>query len=219
MVPLIVTLIPQALLAAEQLIEFDIPAQPLNAALSAYGAATRTQLLFDPDLTEGRRANRLKGAFTAQAALRQLLAGTGIAARRVGDEGFTFVPELAGGTFHDWNEMSPMVRRFSAYSGAVQSAIRNVLCSDQATAPGSYRVVARVWIGPSGMTDRAELLTSTGDARRDARLAASFRGLAIGSSPPSDLPQPVTLLVTSEDVSAGYCPELPRQGKGREAAQ
>ncbi len=210
---------PKALLAAEQFIAFDVPAQPLDAALSAYGAATRVQLLFDPGLTEGLRANGLKGSFTAEAALRQLLAGTGLAARIIGDEGFTLVRETAEGNPSDWRGMSPTVRRFNAYSVAVQSAMRDALCSHKETIPGSYRVVAQVWIGPSGTTERAELLTSSGDARRDAMLAASFRGLAIGASPPSDLPQPVTLLVTSEAMSAGYCPELRQPGRGREAAR
>ncbi|MBR7552016.1 hypothetical protein KC220_26080, partial [Mycobacterium tuberculosis] len=74
-----------------------------------------------------------------------------------------------------------------------------------------------VWIGPSGATERAELLTSSGDAGRDAMLAASFRGLALGSLPPVDLPQPVTLLITSEDAAGGYCAARQPPGHGHEA--
>lgn len=213
---LTVTAVPQLSRAAEQLVEFDIPAQPLDAALGAYGAATRIQLLFDPEITEGRRTNALKGTFTAETALRQLLAGTGVAARTIGDEGFTLVRELGASSPRDWSDTSPMVRRFNAYSAAVQGAMRSALCLHKETMPGSYRVLARLWIGRSGMADRAELLTSTGDAGRDAMLAESFRGLAIGSSPPSDLPQPVTLLVTSESVSAEYCPEPRWSARERE---
>jgi len=211
--------LPQTSAAAEHLITFDIPAQPLDAALSAYGAATGIQLLFDPALTEGRRAIGLKGTFSAEAALGQLLAGTGIAARMIGDEGFTLVAAPVTGHPRDGSEMSPSVRRFNAYSATLQSAMRKALCRFRETAPGSYRVLAQVWIGPSGMTDRAELLTSSGDARRDAMLTTSFRGLALGSSPPVDLPQPVTLLITSEDAGAGYCSQLQLPGHGREAAR
>ena len=166
----IAAVIPQGVLATEPLIEFDIPAEPLDTALTAYGAATRIQLLFDADMTEGRRTNGVKGAFTAEAALAQLLAGTGIAARMIGNDGLTLVPELTDGN--------------------------------------------RVWIGRSGATERAELLTSSGDAKRDAMLATSFRELVVGAAPPSDLPQPVTLLITSEAIADGYCQDAAR---GREA--
>ncbi|MEW6641752.1 MAG: secretin and TonB N-terminal domain-containing protein [Pseudomonadota bacterium] len=209
--------LPQISTAAEQLVTFDIPGQPLDAALSAYGAATGIQLLFDPTLTEGRRARGLKGTFSAEAALGLLLAGTGIAARVIGDQGFTLVAVSVKGGAHDGSEMSPTVRRFHAYSATLQSAMRNALCRFRETAPGSYRVLAQVWIGSTGTTDRAELLTSSGDVRRDALLAASFRGLVLGSSPPIDLPQPVTLLITSEDAGAGYCAQLSggRRGAAR----
>lgn len=205
--------------AAERLISFDIPPQPLEAALSAYGAATGVQLLFDPALTEGRRTAGLKGTFGAEAALGQLLAGTGIAARMIGDDGFTLVPVPVKGHARAGHDMSPTVRRFNVYSAMLQDAMRHALCRSRETAPGSYRVLVQVWINPAGTADRAELLTSSGDVRRDALLAAGFRGLALGSSPPADLPQPVTLLITSEDVGAGYCSQLHLHGRGREAGR
>ena len=96
----------------------------------------------------------------------------------------------------------------------MQDALRNALCRQRETLPGSYRVLARVWIGRSGATERAELLTSSGDAKRDAMLATSFRELVVGAAPPSDLPQPVTLLITSEAIADGYCQDAAR---GREA--
>lgn len=202
-------LIPQVVLAAEQVIAFDIPAQPLDAALSTYGMIARVQLLFDPSLTDGRRANRLKGNFTSEAALQHLLAGTGLAARMIGEQGFTLVA--------DGGDMSPSVHRFNDYSAAVQSALRRTLCHDRDTTPGSYRVLAQVWIGPSGTTDRAALLTSSGDERRDATLIAGLRELAIGVPPPRDLPQPITLLVTPEGTTTGYCQQSRPSGRGREA--
>lgn len=214
LVATVVVAAPRGASAGEQLIVFDIPAESLDAALSAYGAATRIQLLFDVDLTEGRRTKGVKGAFTAEAALQQLLAGTGIAARMIGTDGLTLVPQLADEGRRSAAYPSATVRRFDAYSALVQGALRNALCRHRETAPGAYRVLAQVWIGRSGRTDRTELLTSSGDAERDAALTASFRELNVGASPPSDLPQPVTLLVTSEAISAGYCTA---PGQSREA--
>ncbi|WP_083742362.1 STN domain-containing protein [Bradyrhizobium mercantei] len=204
---------PQVALTAEAVVEFDIPSQPLDTALSTYGAITRIQLLFDPGLTDGRRVNRLRGVFTPEAALQQLLSGTGLAARMIGEQGFTLVADEppAGAA-----EVSPSVRRFNTFSASVQGALRAALCRDRETEPGSYRMLAQLWIGPSGTTDRVELVTSSGDDRRDALLLASIRGLAIGASPPGDLPQPVTLLVTPRGKTAGYCSQPSPSGRGRE---
>jgi hypothetical protein len=118
--------------------------------------------------------------FSAEAGLRQLLAGTGIAPRTIGDEGFTLVPEPERNG-RGWNGTPRTVQRFDVYSAALQDAPHNALCHHQETAPGSYRVLARARIGSAG-PDRAELLTSLDDARRDALLTESLRGLVVGSS-------------------------------------
>lgn len=186
--------------------EFDIPAQSLELALSTFGATTQIQLFVDAELTAGRQSAALKGTFVPEIALNNLLAGTGLAARAIDDQGFTLVSlstSAAGTPARD--AASPMVLRFNRYSAALQDAMRSALCQREETAPGSYRALVRFWIGGSGAVARTELVTSTGDDRRDALLAAVFRGLAIGTPPPADMPQPVTLLVTSDARSAGYC--------------
>jgi hypothetical protein len=73
-------------------IDFDIPAQPLAAALNAYGAATHVQLFVDSSVTSGRRSTALHGAFTPEAGLLSLISGTGLTARPVGDQGITLIP-------------------------------------------------------------------------------------------------------------------------------
>uniref|UniRef100_UPI0019541826 STN domain-containing protein n=2 Tax=Pseudomonadota TaxID=1224 RepID=UPI0019541826 len=65
----------------EQRIAFDIPAQPLDAALASYFRATGVQLLYDSALTAGRRSGAVRGNFTPREALRQLLRGTGLIVR------------------------------------------------------------------------------------------------------------------------------------------
>lgn len=207
-------------------IEFDIPAQPLGSALSAYGAATRIQLFVDTELTAGRRSAPLKGVFSFEEALKNLLAGTGLLARAIGDQGFTLVSlplARAGGEAGGPGAMSPTVLRFNSYSAAIQNAMRGALCHHEETRPGSYRTLVRLWIGASGAVTGAELVTSTGDSTRDALLSGAFQGLAVGAPPPADLPQPVTLLVTSGNRPPGYCPEegraLPRADANREHVQ
>jgi hypothetical protein len=207
-------------------IEFDIPAQPLASALSAYGAATRIPLFVDTELTEGRRSAALKGVFSAEGALKNLLAGTGLEARAIGDQGFTLVsPPSArtGSEARGPGAMSPTILRFNNYSAAIQNAMRAALCHHEETRPGSYRVLVRLWIGASGAVTGTELMTSTGNSARDVLLSDAFQGLVVGTPPPADLPQPVTLLVTSGNRSPGYCPEegrgLPRADANRERVQ
>ena len=62
--------------------EFNLPAQPLSSALQVYGATADQQLMFADADVQGRTAPALKGSYTADDALRQLLAGTGLHVRR-----------------------------------------------------------------------------------------------------------------------------------------
>lgn len=60
----------------------DIRAQPLSAALRDLARQTRVELLYDRNLIRGMQAPRLKGRYTVEAALGQLLAGSGLTMRR-----------------------------------------------------------------------------------------------------------------------------------------
>jgi hypothetical protein len=195
---------------AEQQIELDIPAQSLETALGAFGAATQIQLFANAELTSGRQSRSLKGKFIPRAALDTLLAGTGLAARAIDDQGFTLVALPTAAVVAQDRAVSPSVLRFNRYSAALQDAVRNALCQHDDTAPGSYRVLARFWIASTGAVARAELVTSTGETQRDGALTAAFQHLAIGTVPPVGMPQPVTLLVTSDTQSARYCSNVQR---------
>ncbi|MBL8268735.1 TonB-dependent receptor [Steroidobacter sp.] len=68
----------------------DIPAQPLSDALQMFARLARQQLSFDAARLAGKTSQPLIGEFTAEAALRRLLVGTGIAFRR-GSQGVWLV--------------------------------------------------------------------------------------------------------------------------------
>ena len=48
---------------------YNIPAQPLGAALNAYAEATGIDLVVSPDVVSGKRSHALKGNYSADAAL------------------------------------------------------------------------------------------------------------------------------------------------------
>jgi hemoglobin/transferrin/lactoferrin receptor protein len=56
----------------------DIPAQPLASALIAFSRQTRIQIVVPSSVAAGKRANAVSGQLAPQAALQQLLAGTGL---------------------------------------------------------------------------------------------------------------------------------------------
>lgn len=68
--------------AQERTVQFSIPAQPLGDALRAYALATGEQIIFSGDIVAGRQAPALEGAFSGDAGLERLLAGSGLVARR-----------------------------------------------------------------------------------------------------------------------------------------
>ena len=61
-------------------INFSIPAGSLAAALNAYASQAGRQLMFTSDQVAGRRTPGLSGRMTADAALAQLLSGSGLVA-------------------------------------------------------------------------------------------------------------------------------------------
>lgn len=61
---------------------FDIPAQPLIEALRLYSRQSGQQVLFNSGIGAGRTGSVVRGRLSHEQALRQLLVGTGLRARR-----------------------------------------------------------------------------------------------------------------------------------------
>ncbi|AHE55199.1 TonB-dependent receptor domain-containing protein [Sphingomonas sanxanigenens] len=57
---------------------FDIPAQPITSAISAFGRQSGLQIVAPADGMEAVRSRAVRGRIEARAALRQLIAGTGL---------------------------------------------------------------------------------------------------------------------------------------------
>src|SRR5690606_16209168 len=81
---------PAAIAAAEPvsakssvtLLEFDISAQPLGAALFQYGKATGLPAVYPSELVAGRRSSAVRGTYTSEVALSRMLQGTGLVAEK-----------------------------------------------------------------------------------------------------------------------------------------
>lgn len=62
----------------ERIIEFDIPGQAADTALTEFAEQADLTLVFPAELVRGREANELVGAYTLQEAIGLLLEGTGL---------------------------------------------------------------------------------------------------------------------------------------------
>lgn len=74
---------------------FDIPEQPLSSALVEYSRTSGVVIVAAADLLAGRRAPAVRGELTPEAALRQLLAGSGLESQRRPEGGIALVASPA----------------------------------------------------------------------------------------------------------------------------
>lgn len=86
---------PVAAQVQEQVYQFDLPAQALGSALRAFAQSARQQVIFSEEVVRGRQAPALVGSYTAEAGLRQLLAGSGLTVSRT-PAGVLFVGNGSG---------------------------------------------------------------------------------------------------------------------------
>ncbi len=175
-------------------ITLNIPSLPLTEAFYAYTVATGIEALAAGAILADRRSSECQGTLTANEALQALLMGTGLTARFVDSGSFTLAPMQVPTAAPAVDTVSD-VPRYASYSVLVQSAVKRALCQQPDTRPGYYRTAIQIWIAPSGAVARAVLVGTTGDVVRDKALSELFGTLSIGAPPPSDLPQPATLLI------------------------
>ncbi|ADE14913.1 TonB-dependent siderophore receptor [Nitrosococcus halophilus Nc 4] len=81
--------------AADTAVTLDIPAQPLEQAVTVLASQTQLTIGGDTRLLRGHQAPPLRGSYTPEAALRALLAGTGITYRFTGAKTVTLEQAVA----------------------------------------------------------------------------------------------------------------------------
>ncbi len=178
---------------------FDIPAQPLDKALDRYASVSGWPILFHAAMVAGRRSSAVQGNLAPEVALRRLLEGTGLRADRAGPaDAYTLT------------EIRPAQVDFG-YGAWVQARLWQTLCQDGRTAPGNYRVLFRFRVDARGRLDDVRLLTSSGDAARDAALREVLGRARVRRAPPARMEQPLTMLVQRAGDAGPQC-ATPRLG-------
>lgn len=90
---------------------------------------------------------------------------------------------------------------FAWYTNKIKSRIEEALAEQKELSQSQYKVVVFVWLALDGNIERAELQSSSGDAATDKYIKTALLGLKpIGEAPPSDMPLPVKLRITSKSA-------------------
>jgi hypothetical protein len=167
---------------------FDIPAQPLAAALEQYGNLTGRDAIYKSSLMMGRRSMALRGPYAPDEALVLLLQGTGLSVAYASSKSFVLLPAAVPVT-------AALPYAASQYYGRVQVGLRQALCAASAARPGNYRVAVRLWFDAAGNVVRHERWNSTGAAWRDEMIDQALQRVRIGMPPPVGLVQPVSIVI------------------------
>ena len=86
--------------------------------------------------------------------------------------------------------------RFGGYLGGVQNGIREELDRNKKLRKGEYKIIISLWIDHGGKVSRFELVGSSGNMELDAAMKKVLSNAKF-EEPPSDMPQPVKLRISS----------------------
>ena len=192
-------------------VRFDLPAQPLDAALVAFGEVTGYSVLVSSELAAGRTAAPVRGDYTPAEALQRLLAGTQLGARFSGSNAFTLLA-LADAPVAPAPvpaEVTPVTAPLQGYAAILQRSLTRALCRLHPDAFGRYRLAFQLWLDERGKVRAVHMLESSGVAQRDRAVLQRLRSLLMDGAPPAGLPQPLTILLTPRpDPGADCAPYL-----------
>ena len=215
-VPLGMTMVaPAAWAQTDVETEFDIPAGPLGSALTQFAGTAGVTVSFEPSAANGQQTSGLRGRYSVDAGLRQLLAGSRLEAVRHDNGSYSLLPIVASGAAMQLGATSISgVAVESAYGPvdgyvATRSATGtktdtpileipqtiNVVTADQVEAQGARNLTQALRSTPGvntgGFTDRnsiADEITSRGFAPTPLYLDGAYIPYAgsLGGAPQID---------------------------------
>lgn len=192
---------------------FNIPAQPLQSALIIYAGVVGRQLMYDSKRAKSQQSRAVVGLFTADTALRMLIAGTDLTIVPTGTD-VALVPwatiraNAAQGVGGDGEAMlvldtlyvsvPPGAEQhpdFSAYGQLVRNQILKTLSSDPRTAKRVFNVQVDLWVAPTGAISETRLTRSSGISAFDATLRQAIESIVVSRGPPVGMRQPIHVTV------------------------
>ncbi len=140
-------------LSHDERLQFNIPAQPLDAALKAYSIATRIEVFYNAALVDHRLSQDVAGSFTPSAALQKLLEKTGYVPQLTSDGSLTIVSEPVAR--RSATEIVAQRLHYESYLAAVQAEVSAALCAAPAGVMVGEDILLRIWLAANGRISRA----------------------------------------------------------------
>lgn len=169
--------------AGSGMMQFDIPAQSLQGALDAFDARTGFSGLYGADAIANRRSVAVSGSFTAPAALRRLLEGSGLSSYFTATDAYVLEPRNDTNANAETSEAALPPAEVGAYQVLLQTGVRTAFCRNTLIAPGDYRIALSFRVTASGRVEQARLLDSTGNRARDAEILKTLRSVKFARGP------------------------------------
>jgi protein TonB len=117
--------------------------------------------------------------------------GFGLAARKGG----TDITKLGGPSGIGKNQIA-------YFAGLVQSHLQAQLSKEGKLRTSDYRIQLRIWFSPDGRVERFEMIDTTGNKEVDDQIKLALQKMPpLKQTLPADLPQPVTLRLTSRGAA------------------
>lgn len=173
----------QQLAESERRIVFDIPAQDLNTALLAFAEKADFQVVYDAEIPRGLETPGVQGSHTPEAALRRLLAGTGLSYRLTGNMTVTLQEAAAR---DDPARLDPLVVTAGREGGALDTLSRHVTVIPRAeiekqreTSQGVADLLSKV---VPGMAPSSQTLTNFGQTLRGREVLVLVDGVPMNTN-------------------------------------
>ena len=149
--------LPTPALAAESQQRYDIAAAPLDQVLREIARQSGHSIVADPALLDGRRARAVRGEFSAQQAVEQALAGSGLQLRVTANGTLTLEPAAADGTLQlgattiSGSGLAEVTEHSGSYTTGAMASATKLALSPRET-PQSVSVVTRQRMDDQAMT-------------------------------------------------------------------
>lgn len=177
-------------------------AMPLADALRLFAKKTGYDVVFQESLVRGRRSAPVQNARNPHHALTQLLAGSALVPRFTRRDAFILEP--AGGAATADLTLARIVIASAAdraayrwYGDKLLDRCLSTLRHSGEMGVRSYDFMIYVWLTDDG---RVEALRGAGEADQAEMIriaSVMLTGLAVGTTPPANMPQPVGLRITA----------------------
>lgn len=211
---------------------YDIPAGPVATAIAEFATVSGVNIIYQQSLAGERHSARLTGTFSAPAALRRLLEGTGLSARFTSPtSAIIYVagrsPERrsqaiasAAGTVSLRLEMAevrapymigkPDRGAFNRYALTAQREILERLKKDGAYAGRRFRIEIGVAVDRAGRIADVTLLRPSGEAAWDERVRHLLVGETLSAPPPEGFARSMRFEVETDRLADSAAPSRAR---------